>query len=377
MILNSFDNLKSAIKTDLHNVIYSFMINLIGIEKGKIMTHEKFVVGVGYELFLNQHSRTALAFRYGIACAQDCVEGYFEGYIKRREGDESDNRFRCKFTINGVTKITLVIEGLEIITALYPSLSSLNNKDAQLQLNSIETVNIVDSSIFPLEEIVNWREKILESNGAINKDDLRRLIKKKTKENKIFSAIKQLGLTEEFFDEVKKLREMNIQNCRQRLLEHCDDKSPEELEKMTLDLTRISALAKIRQTELFEETEQYDEMILEGILTEQQQDAEVKYMEEMFGHSNNLLPPVNGIPFDSGEEIIFSGRKYIYFKDCIVTKIIFNDGGWHQIDYKNDRRNFWLNTKFDNIINSYSVGDIGIYTTSREVGPYLAKRFNT
>ena len=109
-----------------------------------------------------------------------------------------------------------------LITA-YPKLKVFDTSDAKQTLQMFETSIQLSPNIFTMQEVVDWREKYLDGNGAVNKDTLRREIKKRKPKQR--TAMEMLGLSDSFFDEVKELREyVRNQTLSEALLQDFSDR---------------------------------------------------------------------------------------------------------------------------------------------------------
>ena len=191
-----------------------------------------FVQNVEYQITLNLHSRTMLAFRYGIAEESDQISGFFIGYEKEGKVtcdslDEKAKRRKCTFNFHGES-VTAVIEEQMLITVL-PRMSSLKTSDANKIAIGFDYALAIEPDIMTMEEIVSWREKYLNANGKINKDSLRRDLKSKSKV-RFQIANGDAGITREFFDEVTKLREYVDSQKASRFFS-VDVSDPEAVEK--------------------------------------------------------------------------------------------------------------------------------------------------
>ena len=232
-----------------------------------------FSQGVEYKLKLTLHSKVMLAFRYGIAVEEEYVPAFFEGYLKSSNTEDSSDRLKCKFNING-QKVLAVMQKLMLITAL-PISRIYDTADAKAVVVGFDFALAIAPDLFTMQEIVAWRDDYLDSNGGINKDDLRREIRKRAPDQR--DPMELLGLHESFFDEVKELREMASQKSHELSMEEANSidfslraKDREILkndpEKFRKDLARaiekspsqrLKNLAKTELTTLFQETELY------------------------------------------------------------------------------------------------------------------------
>lgn len=332
-----------------------------------------FVQNVEYQITLNLHSRTMLAFRYGIAEESDQISGFFIGYEKEGKVtcdslDEKAKRRKCTFNFHG-EPVTAVIEEQMLITVL-PRMSSLKTSDANKIAIGFDYALAIEPDIMTMEEIVSWREKYLNANGKINKDSLRRDLKSKSKRSDFRSPMEMLGLPENFFDEVTKLREYVDSQKASRFFS-VDVSDPEAVEKFYEEERYLSNLAISEHTLLWEETSDGMQALAEE--TEYANSEEnLSYMEERFGTFNisgndqnpTKPPPVLGIPFGASPHNYFEGKPCFFHDDCTVTsvKISSREDGYHELHYENDKKRFITVTKQKWIIDKYSAGQRGVWT---------------
>ena len=177
-----------------------------------------FSQGVEYKLKFTLHSKVMLAFRYGIAVEEEYVPAFFEGYLKSSNTEDSSDRLKCKFNING-QKVLAVMQKLMLITAL-PISRIYDTADAKAVVVGFDFALAIAPDLFTMQEIVAWRDDYLDSNGGINKDDLRREIRKRAPDQR--DPMELLGLHESFFDEVKELREMASQKSHELSMEEAN-----------------------------------------------------------------------------------------------------------------------------------------------------------
>ena len=229
---------------------------------------EKFVQKAVYSLKLDLHSRVSLAFRYGIACEESHITGYFERYIDRRNRTKSNEsvgkpapdvktvREHCYFKIDG-QKVHTIMKG-DILITVIPLSKIFDTSDAIRALQMFETSIQLSPDIFTMQEVVDWRENYLESNGAVNKDTLRREIKKR--KPKQLTAIEMLGLSDSFFEEVKQLREYVSNQIVEEGTRSIDFSDTESIAEYHEKKQRLISLGKNKYTTLWKETPQYDDM---------------------------------------------------------------------------------------------------------------------
>ena len=250
---------------------------------------ERFVPQVGYSLELNHHSRVNLAFRCGIACEESHITAYFEQYIKSPKNDSEksidtarpnpkSHRDACYFTINGQKKIHTIMQGHKVITA-YPPLKVFNTSDAIHTLQIFETSIQLSPNIFTMQEVVDWREKYLDSNGLENKDTLRREIYKRMP--KLLTPMEMLGLSDSFFDEVKQLRKYVRDQIRWRAASSLDFSDKEAIEEHTKKQNYLQILGKNKFTEFWEETPEYGELMRKDWEGYQNSDEYKRHMQEL------------------------------------------------------------------------------------------------
>jgi hypothetical protein len=216
-----------------------------------------------YELRLNLHSKIMLAFRYGIAIEKEFVTAVFNGSDMPSNAQDSSERVKCKLKIEGV-EVLAVMQDLMLVTAL-PISTIYNTPDAKSVAVGFDFALAMAPNLFTMQEIVDWREGYLHSNGGINKDDLRREIKKRAPDQR--DPMEVLGLNDSFFDDVKELREMASLKSLDLALNGSEDLdwdfkgSKEEFEiylkQRESPSERLKNLAKTELTTLYEETEDY------------------------------------------------------------------------------------------------------------------------
>ena len=208
-----------------------------------------------YELKLNLHSKIMLAFRYGIAIEKEFVTAVFNGSDMPSNAQDSSERVKCKFKIEGV-EVLAVMQDLMLVTAL-PISTIYNTPDAKSVAVGFDFALAMAPNLFTMQEIVDWREGYLHSNGGINKDDLRREIKKRAPDQR--DPMEVLGLNDSFFDDVKELREMASRESLKLSIEEgnsIDFASREEIREEGPS-ERLKNLAKTELTTLYQETEDY------------------------------------------------------------------------------------------------------------------------
>lgn len=135
-----------------------------------------FVQNCEYELELNAHSETMLAWRYGLVGDLANGRNTVTGFFKKQLG-HVDGRAECIFALDGCSRVRLVIDGDSVITAL-PSLESFASPDAQQIVAMMEGVRLVSPSLLSAADIVELRKEIVESNRAPEKDTFRRRLRK-------------------------------------------------------------------------------------------------------------------------------------------------------------------------------------------------------
>jgi hypothetical protein len=237
---------------------------------GKVIEMEKFVPKVDYSLELNEHSRVNLAFRYGIACEESYITAYFESYVKlpknnvgktndKATSDPKSNRDHCYFTINGQKRVHAIMQGHKVITVYALSKNVFDTSDAKLTLQMFETSIQLSPNIFTMQEVVDWREKYLDSNGGVNKDTLRRELYKR-KPNQL-TAMEMLGLSDSFFDEIKELRDYVRYQVNWADWSSLDFSDKDTIAEHTKKRERLIGLGKNKWTTTWEETPEYGEQM--------------------------------------------------------------------------------------------------------------------
>jgi|TARA_B110000967_G_scaffold6367_1_gene6388 hypothetical protein len=446
-----------------------------------------FSQGVEYELTLNLHSKVMLAFRYGIAIEGQCVSAFFEGYLKSSNTEDSSERLKCKFNIEG-HKVLAVMQNRMLVTAL-PTSRIYDTADAKSVVVGFDFALAMAPDLFTMQEVVDWRDDYLDSNGGITKDDLRREIKKRAPDQR--DPMELLGLHDSFFDEVKELREMASRKSLELALEETrliDFSLGEKARKKVQEPSeRLKSLAKTELTTLYQETELYatelrrewaehknsdeykrelqleHEQTMRDLLIDEitrgardQQEIDLyfqsddylnldeisraqkkkKYHEFMQKHNSvwvsrvkqrndfieqwdvyrqsseyqkldintkelkrlgfeeqldKIYPlesknsvdssfsgesepeksePKVGIP-DGGERYTSYNNKEVYcHADCEVTDVYINprNDGWHEIHYENATQRFITTTKQAFIVDTYKIGQRGVWTISYDKG---------
>ena len=217
-----------------------------------------FSQGVEYNLELNLHSKLMLAFRYGIAIEEEYVSAFFEGYFKPSNTEDSTGRVKCKFNIKG-QKVSAVMKNLALITAL-PMSQIFDTADAKAVAVGFDFALTIDPDLFTMQEIVDWRDQYLHSNGGVTKDDLRREIKKRAPNQR--DPMEMLGLHDTFFEEVIELRSYaqdKMQESRWKDLATLDFGDKNAVNKKSAKYNHFKSLAKTDRTTLWEETSEYAE----------------------------------------------------------------------------------------------------------------------
>ena len=138
-----------------------------------------YVQNTEYEVRFSDHAKVNLAFRYGIALKSDLQTIFFQ----RKLAYESalDNRMKCRFHLNGRSVDAVITEG--IVATVTPNKELLKTTDARLIASAFDIAYTISPTIFNLEDIVEWREKYLESQGKLKVDDLRRELRRRVGRN--------------------------------------------------------------------------------------------------------------------------------------------------------------------------------------------------
>lgn len=219
-----------------------------------------FIQGLDYKLELNLHSKTMLAFRYGIVEDGPWILAYF----LKDMGRVSEDRMKCRFNING-QKVILIVQKQILITAL-PSTAIFETPDASAVATSFDVALQLEPSLFTMQEIADWREDYVNSNGRISKDDLRREIKTRAPDYR--SPMELLGLPDNFFEEVREIREIIYLTQLEKALkaaksiDFLDDKAANSIDFLDdedNEFERVTKLAYSEETLRFNETEGYAE----------------------------------------------------------------------------------------------------------------------
>ena len=353
---------------------------------------------VEYDLKLNLHSKIMLAFRYGIAVDKENVLGQFRKYDEPSPTKSSSGRVKCIFHIEGI-KVKTVMEGNIIITALpLKKNGPFDVEDAKAMAVGFDFALCISPTLYTMQEIVDWRDKYLTSNGGITKDHLRRAIKKLAPDQR--DPMEILGLHDLFFDEVKELRYLAEIEALQLLLNNANSLDlenpggPQEVE-VDREVDRLRRLAKSDRTTLYEETPEYDEeqkkdcadwVSTDEYKREMQEEHDERIrtlraeIDEDKRKDNGLRrealtkpkpEPVLGVPF-GGER--FNGCNkddlFYYHKDCVVTRKNKSaiPNGWHHIYYENENKRFITTTKQTWIFDTYEEGQSGVWTSSTKDG---------
>ena len=136
----------------------------------------QFVQDCEYELELNSHSETMLAWRYGltgeVANGRNTVTGFFKKTLRHLDG-----RIECIFALEGCRRVHLIVDGDAVITAL-ATLKSFSTPDAQQIVSMMEGIRLVNPSLLSATDIVGFRQHIIESNRPAEKDAFRRQLRK-------------------------------------------------------------------------------------------------------------------------------------------------------------------------------------------------------
>jgi hypothetical protein len=306
-----------------------------------------------------------LAFRYGIPIEKDTVLAYFAGNLRSSDGDESNARQYCKFKIEGKT-VETVIEKDMIITArpkglfLYP--------DAIAISHMFDSALSVSPFLYSMQEIADWRERYLEKNGLITKDDFRRELKKKAPNQR--GPEELLGLNGSFFEEVKELRFLADMEARRIEMDNPDLDFTKELVETDAqrNAAKLRSLARIEQTMLYTESPAYamkQEKDWEDWLNSEEYRKELQLeWDNLKQESLSGLEPIYGAPFGGEAQTSFNNKPIFYHRDYVVTGMFKNvrNDGWHEIHYRNAAKRYITVTKHDFIFNSYKVGQKGVWT---------------
>ena len=356
----------------------------------------EYISQIDYQLKLNLHSKIMLALRYGIATEAESISGFFQGYerpnkTKQSLSDDRENsssRVLCKFNIEGQQVLALMQE-THLIT-VYPKLRSLSTPDALGVAHGFDFALALEPDLFTMSEIVSWRDEYLESNGKITKDDLRRKLKRMSKRADKRSPLEMLGLPENFLEEVKELRSVyediwEIYHWVPILGSLTKEDLKENDQERFLEARK---LANAPQTHKYEETPHFLNVELPEIIRElneqKQEDYDNRFdqllEDEKFAQrvaerpKNAKIEPLVGTPSNGklvGEN---KGNPIYSHENYTVMEIVLNEreDGWHEIHYESTQKRFITTTKQKWIIDSYSVGQKGIWTISYGELSYLA-----
>ena len=336
-----------------------------------------FTNDVEYRLKLNLHCKLMLAFRYGIAIEKDTVLAYFVGKLPTSHEADLTTRDYCKFKIEGKT-VNTVIEGNVVVTARPKGI--FQDRDPIAISHMFDSALSVSPRLYTMQEIVDWRERYLEKNGSITKDDFRRELKKRAPNQRSSEEI--LGLHDSFFEEVKELRFLAEMEALRILMEDPDRDFTKGLvdTKASREADRLRGLAKTEQTIMYIESPEYaavqekeaedwlssDEYKKEMQLDWDELRREILSVSEIKSELElkRELQPVFGAPFGGEKQTSHNNNTIFYHKDYIITgmfKDVRNDG-WHEIHYRNATKRFITVTKQDFIFNSYKLGQKGVWT---------------
>ena len=321
-----------------------------------------FVVGVDYKFTCPPHAKVGMAFRYGLEVAGDEVLAYFSGLDR---GDSRDGRARVKLRIYG-KKVSAVIERNILITVL-PVKALFSSNEAKLINSAFDIIYTIDSNLFTLADIVEWRSKWIESQQSdsaqpLNVDDLRREIGRRLSDNdKLIEVVSEdfdleLGpsitwkesaqLAWEALEEaVKRADQLKKVN---KLLE-------DELEIIT---ARENSSINIVQQSIQLSAASSESVEDDNTIAIEVGEFDISDIEE---ESVQLGVPNNGDWVGRNSK----NKKIYRHEDCLVTSISLAESdsdGWHEIIIKNGSQYYVLTTRFKSIVTSYTLGDTEIYT---------------
>jgi len=353
----------------------------------------EYVQGVGYEVEFSDHARVMLAFRYGIAleCSRNTV--YFSRMVPNPS--VADNRFACRFHLNG-RAIDAVLADHKVVT-VFPVKQRAKSDDASRIATGFDIVCAVSPDIFPLADIVVWREEYLAANGALNVDNLRREIRYRSKTflekrerlmvaepggryeptvhdvsldiTKCIDPHPESVQMESFYGEVQEIRERLVSLEAQTI----DFSSKESIE----DAAYYSKLAKIAQTltsiEASPPSPEESKEILHTDYRESQKEFNAFLMEQpRFQAYFGLAEKGKYIDTNS------SNRRIFYHPSSVVVDVMSSDDPadpWHEIVFMDEGSNyFFMTTKIKKYIDSYKIGDVGIWSIEYGSIRYLHPR---
>jgi len=352
-----------------------------------------FVQGCEYILTTNTHSRVSLAFRHGIVTSDANVSGFFKR-LSKIPADSSD-RTRCHFVINGIST-EVIVRNLELVT-VFPD-RIMNDQEAGKMFSMFDAyLSIpINPPYFSYQEIAEWREKFIEGGGRINKDDLRRAAKLKGLPLPLLDPYEQLGISSNFFDDVRSLREIVRNLLNQNEAEKLDFSAHIDVAKIKDETDKIANLALSPLTRTWEEIpENIDQFKKELIVDIAQWNKELYFenvesaREDLYTKQNDSALKLLKLSYPEKSDILDNTNKLIYFatygfpkrftrnqagitnthnpiyhlNDCTILCVVPNkeNNGWSKVFYEYEGEGYLLATKFLNIINSYKVGSRGIW----------------
>ena len=135
----------------------------------KVADTTDLVMGVIHPFQVTAHARRALAFRYGRAVHDDCLEAAFLGREKRH----LDRAGVFSLQMDDGLKVSAVIDQMRILTFLPRKQKQASWQQAEL-FHCIDAALTASPLLFTLDEIVNWGRN---SDHDAHGDNLRALRK--------------------------------------------------------------------------------------------------------------------------------------------------------------------------------------------------------
>jgi len=349
----------------------------------------KYVQGMEYEVEFSDHAMVMLAFRYGIALEGGRQTIYFSRMLQ--DPSATNTKIACRIHLNG-RAIKAVLYDHTVVTVL-PSRQTVNSTDAARIASGFDMVFAVSPGIFPLTDIVEWREKYHKFSGSLNVDDLRREVKSRAKaylvnqeqSNSIaefqkipmehvmeFDSVElqvEYAQMDSFYSEVIELRERLFALQVQTI----DFSSKESVEEAAY----YSRLAKTPQTLTYTEANPPSPEELEEILHESCEEDHAflrqELMQELRYQAHFGLPD-EGTYIDKTP----SNHRVFCHLRCVVVDVVYADDPsdpWHEIIFMDEGKNYFvMTTKIKKYIDSYKTGDVGIWSIEYGSIRYLHPR---
>ena len=353
---------------------------------------------VEYRFSVGTHAETMLAWRYGLRTHSDADGRYVNAYFKKQLSEDSSSRRRTEsqirglFSVDDVRRVRLVVdtESNFVVTAL-PSRDDRVSDEVAISC-MLDALRAVDPDLVSVSEVISWREKYIDANGALNKDDFRRFVRTKAPSFSGFDPYEALGIEPSLFDEVANLR-WAIYAIDEYLADFDPTKEPlagsvdAMLAKIAPNFAELAPRASIYSLADYPKTWCWHDKAIDDQLKFSEAQNKIDYPdgnipcapvtpEELYKAMGFDVKPspktveerkeraVLGIPPGA----VFLKRhsdgttsNVLHGVDIFAIEQPPSGEPWVRIFFKCNGGDRFINTRFGSIIDSYKVGDESIY----------------